>query len=209
MVNPLRFIYSSSKLTGFVSYAGASFLDIFVGHNLAFITHMLGPIASVIASSATMIPEITLTTPGVPDDQGQKVPAQQPDQWAMTSVLANSGALLTASWRILNKTLPEGSPTLIFLVDGSEGQIRIESDDPRGCAPHVISPERAFLNGKAVDLSEEEKIYGTNVARNWAEFAKPDGVYPTLDDAVQIKAVIEAIRKSASTGQSIKVQEFL
>lgn len=78
--------------------------------------------------------------------------------------------------------------------------------------PHVVSPERVFLNGEAVDLSEENGVGMTgNLTRAWAEFAKPDGegMYPTLDDAVKVKAVVEAMKKSASTKQSVSVEEFL
>ncbi|KAI0316580.1 hypothetical protein OF83DRAFT_1126117 [Amylostereum chailletii] len=190
---------------------GATFPDILIGHNLSFILYALGPLASVSATTATTIPTVKVAASAdAPDAESQFVPVQVPDQWAFTGTLADSGALLTASWRTLASAPPAQNalPPLTFVVEGTKGQIRVESD--RSLAPQVHGVERVFLNGAPVDLAAENAVLGSSTGRAWAEFAKgadAGGVYPTFEDAVGLHQHVEAIKVSAREGRRVEVSQ--
>jgi predicted dehydrogenase len=62
------------------------------------------------------------------------------------------------------------------------------------------------LNGKLVQEPEEGEMVET-ITTAWTEFAKDDlGDYPTLDDAVKLHRLLEAIMQSAIEGRRVYVQ---
>lgn len=183
--------------------------DIWIGHNFSIIIRALGPIHSLNASSATAFPEIKIapSADAKPGDEGVKiVPSKVPDQYALTGVL-ESGALISGAWRTPGSAAPD-SPTLIWLIDGTEGQIRIESTQSTGGFANFSPAERAWLNGELSDLTEENKATSaTGLA--WEAFAnKKEGEYPTFEHAVVVHQHVEAMRVSAREGRKVVVAEI-
>jgi predicted dehydrogenase len=169
------------------------------------ITRALGPLETVSVNATTSLAEIIVGA--APDDPGAKrVPARAPDQYAVAGALA-SGALFSGTWRAL-ATGPHGGPALLFVIDGSEGQIRVQSDNPGAGFPQVFPPDEMWVNGEKISLEEENKAMGPT-ARAWAEFAKgEEGEYPGLEDAVLLRRQVEAIKKAAETGRKVLVSDI-
>ena len=63
-----------------------------------------------------------------------------------------------------------------------------------------------FRSGKIVQEPEEGEMVRT-IAAAWAEFAKEEiGNYPTLDDAVKLRRLLEDIKRSEIEGRRVYVQ---
>jgi hypothetical protein len=101
--------------------------------------------------------------------------------------------------------MPKGEiPTLLWLIDGTDGQIRIEVSLPTGSVPHVYPPVEVFLNGQAIDLSTENTV--PPFAAAWKAFAEnKKDMYPTLSDAVMLKQHLDAIKQGVVSGGKVLV----
>ncbi|KZW03428.1 NAD(P)-binding protein [Exidia glandulosa HHB12029] len=184
------------------SNGSPTFLSVFIGHNLSVITRILGPLASVSASSARMFNTVDfLSTDGKP--YGNTAPNVVPDNYSFSGPLRDhDGALFSGIWRhgIPNDA---GRPTLIFLIDGDKGYIKIESCDLSANVVHVVSPSKIVLNGEEHKI--EDQMFG-NIQRNWEAFAKGEsGTWPTFDDAVDVYKHLDAIERSSEEGRRIDV----
>ncbi|TFY77971.1 hypothetical protein EWM64_g6040 [Hericium alpestre] len=184
---------------------GATILSIFAGHNLSALTYTLGPLSSVSATSAHLYKESKL----VGDDHkptGETRPNLYPDQWAFTGTLRDSGAILTASWHTggtATKETDKVRPTLVWLIEGEEGHIRIESTAILGSAVHLRTTHKVIVNGEEVSITDHEL---GNTGQAWLEFAKGEkGRYPTFDDAVVVHKHLDAIERSAKEGRTVKI----
>ncbi|TFY64173.1 hypothetical protein EVG20_g6038 [Dentipellis fragilis] len=185
---------------------GATLLSIFVGHNLSAITYALGPLSSVTATSAQLFKETRLLgADGSPSGETRTVTGA--DQYSFSGILRDSGAILTASWRSGITTTKESDkhrPSLIWLIDGDEGHIRVESTSTTGGAFQIAGGHKVILNGKEVDVFEREDTLG-NTGRAWQEFAKGEvGNYPNFDDAVTVYRQLDAIERSAKEGRRVE-----
>jgi len=84
----------------------------------------------------------------------------------------------------------------------------VTSDEPAGGFFHVRYPE-LYLNGEPVELERNGKTDPSggmlgNVGAAWEEFAKgEEGSYPTIEDAVQLHRLLDAIQLSGETGRRI------
>jgi len=186
---------------------GATFLHIIIGHNISAITSVLGPLASIFSTTAQLFEETQIFDGDRPT--GETVKTQSPDQFAFSGVLRDSGAILNASWRSgisCTKETDKNRATLIWIIDGEDGHIRVESTHLSGGAIHVSPPLKVYLNGEEVSVFEGEDKLG-NTGRAWQEFAKgPEkGFYPTFDDAVVNYKYVDAIARSAKEGRRVDV----
>ncbi|OBZ74331.1 hypothetical protein A0H81_05768 [Grifola frondosa] len=140
-----------------------------------------------------------------PDERGVK--SNSADQLAFTGILRDSGAILTATWRggISTTTLSDkGTPSLLWIIDGDKGHIRVESTAPTGIFLQSFMPDKVFLNGEEVNVLEEDTL--SNTGRAFEEFAKgSEGIYPTFDDAVVFKRHVDAFARSAKEGRTIRL----
>ncbi|TFY77183.1 hypothetical protein EWM64_g6826 [Hericium alpestre] len=184
---------------------GATFLSIPVGHSLSNIIYALGPVSSVSATSTQLFKETKFVGA---DNQptGETMPSLTPDQWAFTGIMRDSGAILTASWRTggtATKETDKARPTLVWLIEGEEGHIRVESTHLFGAVPQVAATHKVILNCEEVAITDHE-LGNTGLA--WLEFAKGEkGNYPTFDDAVDLYKHLDAIERSAKEGRRVNV----
>jgi len=169
------------------------------GHFLEGFTHALGPFTSVTSTLAVQYPIAELVdASGNPT--GKTIPQTGANQVAFTGLLA-SGAVASLHWRGGGSAegAKAGSP-LVWVIDGEKGSIRVESDTPAGAHIQMYEPD-LYLNGEKVEVSQDGQ---TNTGRAWVEFAKGKaGNFPTLEDAVKLKQLLEAIKTSARDGKRV------
>ncbi|KAH7923681.1 NAD-binding Rossmann fold oxidoreductase [Leucogyrophana mollusca] len=208
------------------SSSGASMLDIIVGHHLDALTFVLGSdFSSVSATTSTMYPSATLFDEnGRPT--GEIATVACPDHIAFTGLLSN-GAIASASFRAGYAS--HARKHLIWEIDGESGVIRIESDSLTAISLMINDPQ-LFLDGAEVQVAGNDAPTGDaidgkpvlsvddlmtdisnvamrNLVRQFGEFAKgAEGKYATLDDAVKIRRLLEAISVSARDGRRIDLQ---
>ncbi|KAK0442041.1 uncharacterized protein EV420DRAFT_1649846 [Desarmillaria tabescens] len=136
---------------------------------------------------------------------GDVVPADGPSQVAVSGTL-KSGAVMSLHWRAGFQTPADvkAATPLVWVIDGTKGSIRIESDNPLGAYVGVYEPTQLWVNGDEVKVEDDGK---TNEGRAWEEYLKGEGVgdYADLQHAVQIKSVIDAIWRSAEGGVRVSL----
>lgn len=117
---------------------------------------------------------------------------------------------MSTLWRVGLKST-EGRRNLLWEIDGEEGTIRIESNHPVGAVTSMFDPD-VYLNGKKVPLFAEGESAETdggvvyNVTQLWKEFAKGEkGIYPSIEDAVKHRRLLDAIRRSLGEGKAISL----
>jgi predicted dehydrogenase len=171
-------------------------IDIGVGHTLDAFQYLLGSFVSVSATSASFRKEVTV------QETGEVLPATGEDHVAFSGFL-NTGVFASISARGGYASVK--GARFLWEIQGTEGLIRIV-DDPEefhyfiNMADHLI-----YLNGEQVHL-EGRRGLENNVASGWEEFSKgKDGIYATLDDAVELHELLDAIRKSASEGVRVNL----
>jgi predicted dehydrogenase len=176
-------------------------LDVAVGHQLSVVTYLLGDFASISATTATHYPTATLVDENF-KPTGKTVPASSPDQIAFTG-LFKSGAVSSMSWRGGLKSTP-GRKQFIWEIDGEEGSIRLEGDSVGAAFMNIADP-KVFLNGELVEV--QNSLGPADIlASAWMEYVKGDkGNYTTMDDGVRIHRVIDAIKRSAKEGKTIRL----
>jgi predicted dehydrogenase len=177
-------------------------LDIAVGHQLSVVTYLLGDFASISATTATHYPTATLMDKDR-KPTGKTVTASSPDQIAFTG-LFKSGAVSSMSWRGGLKSTP-GRKQFIWEIDGEEGSIRLEGDSVGAAFMNVRDP-KVFLNGELVEV--QNALGPVDIlASAWTEYAKGEkGNYTTMEDAVRLHHVIDAIKRSAKEGKTIQLE---
>ncbi|KAF5368990.1 hypothetical protein D9758_002832 [Tetrapyrgos nigripes] len=180
-------------------------LDIAIGHQLGAITHVVGDFQSVSATSTIRYPTSAIVgLDGKPT--GETVTNKVPDHIAFSGILSSrdprsptSGALINVVWRAGYKSTP-GRQQFIWEIDGEEGSIRITEETVAAGFVHVKDP-KVYLNGELVEV--ETGLHG-NIGSAWSEFAKgAEGVYPTIEDAVKLRRLLDAIQLSADTGKRV------
>ncbi|VDC01527.1 unnamed protein product [Peniophora sp. CBMAI 1063] len=188
---------------------GANFTNVWLGHNLSLITRALGPLSSLSAVGSVGVPIIKVGES--PEDPNAKdVEAKVPDQYSVSGVF-ESGALFSGSWRTLPITATNTAPVLLWLIEGSKGQLRVEvgAEQPGGSFPQVWLPTALFVNGEKIELQEENEQLGGNTGRAWAEYARgEEGQYATLEDALLLRKHVEAIKKSMVKGIRVSVNDM-
>ncbi|KAJ6103379.1 hypothetical protein N7486_005806 [Penicillium sp. IBT 16267x] len=173
--------------------SGATILDIFLGHFLECLIHVLGPLKSVNGLIRTMRP-----TTDIIDD-----PTTAPDQVVVNSELVE-GAVMSihvhggksvgggTQWRILGETGEiEISGLFLALNINLPVPWKIKIQDKNGVTEETI---------------QEDKQGQPAVHRLWDAFLKGDqDSWPDFDHALAVQEVIEAIRKSNSEKRTVEL----
>jgi len=170
--------------------AHATLLDILIMHQMEPFTYLLGDWSSVSATSSTQWPVATL----VPS--GRTKVNKVPDHYAFTGLL-ESGAQASVTWRAGYPAKGRRLQT-VWEIDGTEGILRYESEH----SMILAEKGRLFLNDEEV-FAEGEVGFAPTMARLWEEFAKPDGNYVGLKEAVKLKTLVDAIETSVKEGRRV------
>ncbi|KZP22061.1 NAD(P)-binding protein [Athelia psychrophila] len=177
---------------------GATLLNVGVGHLFDTVTHVLGDLATVSATTALHYPTVTV----VDDEQkptGKTVTASAPNQIAFNG-LFKSGAISSAIFRA-GLPATKGRKHFLWEIDGEEGSIRLETDE-EGSFINIKDP-KVYLNGEPVEF-EAATNPATNLTSAWEAFAKGEA-YPTLEDALKTRHLLDAITKSAQEGRVVNL----
>ena len=100
----------------------------------------------------------------------------------------------------------KGRTLFRWIIDGEDGTIELvhrEQDGEWG-AFLGLRDKAVLLNGKEVPLDETELDKLGNTAKAWHEFSKGEsGKYTTIEDAVKIHRVLDAVSRSIDEGKNI------
>ncbi|KAG5644486.1 hypothetical protein DXG03_008313 [Asterophora parasitica] len=186
--------------------SGSTLLDIPVGHHLDILTFVIGSyFSSISTTSAILFPKATvIDAAGAPIAGEDQLTVTAPDHYAYTGVL-KSGAVASVVWRAGLKSTP-GRRQFLWEIDGEEGSIKLESDEPLAAFINFKEPT-LWLNGEKVEVDGAENPTIGNLRAEWEEFAKGEqGNYATLEDAVRNRTVLDAIRRSGEEGKRIVLE---
>ncbi|KAK0468727.1 NAD-binding Rossmann fold oxidoreductase [Armillaria novae-zelandiae] len=175
---------------------GATLLDIPGGQFFEVLTYILGPVDTVFATAVVQHTSSQVVDPdGTPT--GDVVPVDTPSQVAVSGTL-KSGAVISLHWRAGFETPSnvKAATPLLWVIDGTKGSIRIESDYPFAAFVGMSEPTKLWVNGEDVTIEDDGK---TSEGRAWEEYLKGEGAgdYPDLQHALQIKNIVEAVWRSA------------
>lgn len=187
---------------------GANALTIAVGHSLDTLNYVLGEFGELSAVTDLRRPLITI------EETGERVAKTAPDQIAVIGTL-RSGA--TASVHVREGVA--GGTGFLWEMNGTDGTLRITADAPLpGIFPLTVSGARgrdeitelvppAALMQRWPALAGLEGTPAYNVGRTYAAFASDIGngthTVPDFADAVRRHEVIDAIERSAASGERI------
>jgi predicted dehydrogenase len=186
---------------------GASMLMLTVGHTLATIQEMFGPLTEVSALLATRQPFSTLI------ETGQSVAKNSEDQVMLHGLLPD-GLPLSLHYR----TALGASAGLFWQIQGDEGMIQITAANghtqnavlniqgTRGDEPlHELPTPPELMAGWPVEPIPR------NVARIYAQMAEDirtgSRSAPSFDDAVELQRLLAAIDKSGATGCRVALKD--
>ena len=188
---------------------GANLLTVAVGHSLDTLNFVLGEFVELSAVSALRRPTIKL------EGTGERLVKTAADQIAVIGTLA-SGA--TASLHV--REAVAGGTGFLWEINGTDGTLRITADaalpeifpltvtGSRGGSEPAELAVPAALTGKWPALAGLEGAPAYNVGRAYAAFAADldNGTHtvPDFADAVRRHEVIEAIERSAASGERVK-----
>lgn len=186
-----------------MTFIGAAELDIPIGHFLDLFTYVLGDFTNVSATEANFYAEATIISDDDGKPTGETINSDTADHFSITGFL-KSGVLANLFWRSgYNAGAETGRRQFVWEIDGEEGTIRLESNEMLGWFPSGCEPD-VFLNGKKIEVNKLENMVDI-LAHGWKAFAEGTTTYATIDDAVRIRTLIQAIDKSASEGRRIDV----
>jgi predicted dehydrogenase len=189
---------------------GANVLTIAVGHSLDVLNHVLGEFADLSSVSALRRPLISI------EETGEQIVKTAADQIAVIGTLT-SGA--TASVHV--REAVAGGTGFLWEINGTAGTLRITADEAQ---PQIFALTVAGAHGrnepadlaippaltqKWSALTSLEGAPAYNVGRAYAAFAADidNGTHtvPDFADAVRRHEVIDAIERSAASGERVKV----
>ncbi|KAK0496682.1 NAD-binding Rossmann fold oxidoreductase [Armillaria luteobubalina] len=183
---------------------GATLLDIAGGQFFEAFTYILGQVDTVFATTVVQHTSSQVVNPdGTPT--GDVVPVDSPSQVAVSGTL-KSGAVMSLHWRAGLETPSnvKAATPLLWVIDGTKGSIRIESDHPFGAFVGMCEPTKLWVNDEDVTIEDDGQ---TNEGRAWEEYLKGEGTgdYPDLQHAVQIKSIVDAVWRSAEGGVKVSL----
>jgi len=189
---------------------GANLLTIAVGHSLDTLSYVLGEFADLSAVSDLRRPLIRI------EETGEEVVKTAADQIAVIGTLT-SGA--TASVHV--REAVAGGIGLLWEINGTDGTLRVTADAPfPGIFPVTVAGAQgrnelaelsvpAALTQQWPALTSLQGAPAFNVGRVYAAFAADidNGKHtvPDFADAVRRHEVIDAIERSAASGERVKV----
>ena len=165
------------------------------GHHLDLFTYALGDFTNITATAVNHYPVgQVFGADGKPT--GKTIESSFPDQFTYSGTL-KSGVLASGIWRTCYPSTP-GRVNLVWVIDGEEGSIKVEGDSS---SLHIQDP-RLYLNGELVDVPKTGLVGYVSAA--WEEFAKGDkGTHATIEDAVKLHKLVEAVKLSAKEGKRV------
>jgi predicted dehydrogenase len=188
---------------------GANVLTIAVGHSLDTLNHVLGEFADLSAVTELRRPLITIK------EDREQITKTSPDQIALIGTLTSG---VVASLHV--REAVAGGIGFLWEINGTDGTLRITADSAypeiypltiagaRGRNDPVELAIPAALIEKWPALTSLEGAPAYNVGRAYAEFAADivNGTHtvPDFADAVRRHEVIEAIERSAASGERVK-----
>ncbi|KAK7032605.1 transcription regulator gal80 [Paramarasmius palmivorus] len=189
---PYRYIYDVSN--------GTTMVDIDAGHITDMFHYLFGPIATVTAHLANQYPAVQLV-----DFSGKAVgePIPQDDihHVVFGGQFGNTDA--TALSVDIRNVLTEHGTGLFWVIDGERGTIKLRADGMKGQTFMKAQPE-VWLNGEKLEVEMDTEAQRS--ARSWSKFADgAEGEYPTLEDAVRAKRVVDAIFTSSREGRKVNL----
>jgi predicted dehydrogenase len=189
---------------------GANALTVAVGHSLDTLTYLLGEFADLSAVSALRRPLITI------EETGEQIVKTAADQIALIGTLTSG---VTAS--VHNREAVAGGMGFLWEINGTDGTLRITADAPYpGIFPLTVAGAHGGddLAELAVPTASTEKwpeltsLNATpayNVGRAYAAYAADidTGTHtvPDFTDAVRRHEVIDAIERSAASGERVSI----
>jgi predicted dehydrogenase len=188
---------------------GANVLSIAVGHSLDTLNHVLGEFADLSAVTELRRPLITIK------EDREQITKTSPDQIALIGTLTSG---VVASLHV--REAVAGGIGFLWEINGTDGTLRITADSAypeiypltiagaRGRNDPVELAIPAALIEKWPALTSLEGAPAYNVGRAYAEFAADivNGTHtvPDFADAGRRHEVIEAIERSAASGERVK-----
>jgi predicted dehydrogenase len=188
---------------------GANALTVAVGHSLDTLNYVLGEFADLSAVSTLRRPLITI------EETGEQIVKTAPDQVAIVGALTSG---VTASIHI--REAVAGGTGFLWEINGTDGTLRVTGDAPfPGIFPSTVAgalgaddpTELAVPTALTEKWPELTGLSGTpayNVGRSYAAFAADidNGTHtvPDFADAVRRHEVIDAIERSAASGERVK-----
>ncbi|MFL5868453.1 MAG: Gfo/Idh/MocA family protein [Thermoleophilaceae bacterium] len=189
---------------------GANALTVAVGHSLDTLNYVLGEFADLSAVSALRRPLITI------EETGEQIVKTAADQIAVIGTLTSG---VTASIHI--REAVTGGVGFLWEVNGTDGTLRITADAPYpGIFPLTVAgadggddpAELAVPTASTEKWPELTSLNGTpayNVGRAYAAYAADidNGTHtvPDFADAVRRHEVIDAIERSAVSGDRVSI----
>jgi len=176
---------------------GTSMLHVALGHFLDPFTLLLGNITSVSSTLANRFPTATVYDASKQATE-KKIPQTSADQVIFSGTTA-SGVAFSFHWRA---GIPAQTATCPFLwvIDGEEGSVALQNDQAGSSFMNIFEP-KVTMNGAPVEDVQADPL--GNVGRAWKEGALKGNV-ATIDDAVQIHRVLDAIKRSSEEGKTIQ-----
>jgi predicted dehydrogenase len=193
---------------------GANALTIAVGHSLDTLNYVLGEFEVLSAVSDLRRPLITI------GETGEQIVKTADDQIALIGTLTSG---VTASVHI--REAVAGGIGFLWEINGTDGTLRITADAPLpGIFPLTVAGARglgdpaelavpAALTEKWPELTSLDGTPACNVGRAYAAFAADidNGTHtvPDFADAVRRHEVIDAIERSAASGERVSIDAAL
>ncbi|KAI0084147.1 hypothetical protein BDY19DRAFT_974061 [Irpex rosettiformis] len=185
--------------------SGATLLTMPVGHYLTNLSHVLGNIREVSATSAIFYPDVQIIdASGNPT--GETIKKTSPDQIVITGILGgeHDGAIVT-----IHAQSGPSAARFLWFIDGEDGTIEVRNRLENGpFGVFATSNEmQVLLNNVEVELDRREEDRLGNAGKAWLEYAKGnEGEYQTLDHSVAVWRVLDAaLRSIALGGQKVPV----
>ncbi|KAF6756569.1 hypothetical protein DFP72DRAFT_893113 [Ephemerocybe angulata] len=208
---------------------GATMLSIVIAHQLSSLIHLLGPFTSISAIASKQYPTTKIYSSKEPKKLVRTIASNSPDHFVFAGAL-KSGAQASITWRSGYKSVPgrknllwiiDGEEGCVkFEVDDGPSQT---GATPFGATPFInLADPTITVNGQPLDeylttegieweedaaLVVEKHEKGTFVEfvrREWVEFGKSlrggQGEFATLDDAIEVQKVVDAVERSAQLG---------
>ncbi|ESK94792.1 dimeric dihydrodiol [Moniliophthora roreri MCA 2997] len=191
------FIKKAVAGRGTFAEEGTSILEIAGGHLLEILLYIFGDFSSVTSTLVTQYPIAQVVDEdGKPT--GESIEQENAMQVAFSGVLQN-GIVVSVHIRAgFPESRSKKDHPFLWTVDGEEGTVTLEGDWP---FPNIIQP-MVYLNGDEIKMNLAEGTSVKNIGRAYEEYAK-NGDYTTLEDAVKVRRVIDAILRSAAEGRRI------
>lgn len=188
---------------------GANMMTIPLGHTMAAVTDVLGPVQSLGATIATRRKAIRIV------DDNSEIPMTSPDQVLVAGTL-ESGAPISIHYR---GGMPRGTG-LLWEINGTGGDLQV-----RAMGGHTQFLDLAISGATGDEPSLQElaipakylpdlglDTYAQNVGliyqRLAADLANGTHTAPSFDDAVTTHRFIAAIEQASSTGTTVQLADL-